>query len=333
MLLRWGRSLRVHIRSNRLPRRTSSGEGHHNDLTMTAVRVHFPPIDHGALDRVCFGCRGDSATVSVSHSRAIRPTDAERHDDRAGAHTEHAGLSSQRFVLTLLCVVTALSLATRGSAADFELQGGFSTDVGTSTYSFLQLRVETPLGEKFGFLAELTPSFLTFKSREEDTTVLAEAPGVTELIGLRYHLTDTTTISLLAGGQEKETRFFGAHVRFRNDDGFVAKAEFYSQLNPTTELTVVYRYSASETAHYILMTPKHALFRFGSRQQFSFDVGVEASAVVSTDFDQEQGALVLGVTHRPTNTSLQFVAGAARYTSGTERGLLPHVGVGFFASF
>jgi hypothetical protein len=242
-------------------------------------------------------------------------------------------LANFRFALTLFCLVTGLGLTTQGFAADFELQGGFSTDVGTATYSFLQLGVEIPLGETVGFVAQATTSFLTFKSREEDKTIWAEAPGATELIGLRYHLTDTTTISLLAGGQEKETRFFGAHPRFRNDNGFVTKAEFYSELNPSTELSVVYRYSLPEASHYALVAPKHALVRFGSRDQFSFDVGVEASAVLSTDFDQEQMALVLGVTHRPTDTSLQFSAGAARFTSGAERGLHPHVGVGFFGKF
>jgi hypothetical protein len=242
-------------------------------------------------------------------------------------------LTNWRFALTLFCLVTGLGPATQGFAADFELQGGFSTDVGTSTYSFLQLGVETRLGETVGLLAQVTTSFLTFKSQEEDKTIWAEARGATELIGLRYHFTETTTISLLGGGQEKETRFFGTRPRFRNDDGFVTKAEFYSQLNPSTELSVVYRYSFAETSHYALVAPKHALVRFGSREQFSFDVGVEASAALSTDFDQEQAALVLGVTHRPTNTSLQFAVGAARFTSGTERGLLPHVGVGFFASF
>jgi len=242
-------------------------------------------------------------------------------------------LTNRRFALTLFCVVTSLALATQGFAADFELQGGFSTDVGASTYSFLQLGVETRFAETAGFLAQATTSFLTFKSRETDKTIRAEAPSATELIGLRYHLTDTTTISLLAGGQEKETRFFGTRPRFRNDDGFVTKAEFYSQLNPSTELSVVYRYSLAEASHYALVAPKHALVRFGSREQFSFDVGIEASAVLSSDFNQEQAALVLGLTHRPTNTSLQLSAGAARFTSGTERGLLPNVGVGFFASF
>src|SRR5262249_37170296 len=164
---------------------------------------------------------------------------------------------------------------------------GFSANVGASTYSYLQFRIETPLRAKLGFLAELTASFLTFKSRQEDKTVWAEAPAATELIGLRYHFTDTTTISLLVGGQEKETRFFGGTPRFRNDDGFVGKVEFYSQLNPTTELTVTYRYSLAETAHYFLVTPKHELLRFGSSKQFSFDVGAEASVVASTDFDEE----------------------------------------------
>jgi hypothetical protein len=233
----------------------------------------------------------------------------------------------------MCCVLTGLSVATRGFAADFELQGGFSTDVGNSTYSFLQFGVETPLAEKVGFLAQLTTSFLTFKSREEDKTIWAEAPAATELIGLRYHLTDTTTVSLLAGGQEKETRFFGAQRRFRNDDGFVTKADFYSQLTPTTELVIQYRYSVAEALHYALVTAKHAVLRFGSRKQFSFDLGIEASAVLSNDFNQEQAALVLGVTHRPTNTSLQLGVGAARFTSSGERGVVPNVGVGFFASF
>lgn len=230
-------------------------------------------------------------------------------------------------------VLTGLSVVTRGFAADFELVGGFGTDVGTSTYSFLQLGVETPLTEKVGFLAQATTSFLTFKSREEDKTIWAQAPSATELIGLRYHVTDATAISLLAGGQEKETRFFGTRPRFRNDDGFVTKAEFYSEVNPSTELVVLYRYSVAEALHYALVAPKRALFRFGSRDQFSFDLGVEASAVLSTDFDQEQAALVLGVTHRPSKASLQLGAGASRFTSGTERELLPHVGLGFYASF
>src|SRR5262249_22400256 len=213
------------------------------------------------------------------------------------------GSTNWRFALTLFCLVTGLGPATQSFAADFDFQGGFSTDVGTSTYSFLQLGVETRFAETLGFVAQLTPRFLTFKTREETKTIWAEAPSATELIGLRYHFTDTTTISLLAGGQEKETRFFGGHPRFRDDNGFVTKAEFYSQLNPTTELTVEYRYSLAEASHYALVEPKHALVRFGSREQFSFDVGVEASVAVSTDFEQEQAGLVLGVTHRPTKTS------------------------------
>jgi hypothetical protein len=256
-----------------------------------------------------------------------------RRDNRVAAHAKRGRWSRWCLALTIYCVLTGLSLATRGFAADFELQGGFAADVGNSTYSFLQFGVETPLAEKVGFLAQLTTSFLTFKSREEDTTSWAEAPGATELIGIRYHLTDTTTVSLLAGGQEKETRFFGAHRRFRNDDGFVTKAEFYSQLTPSTELVMLYRYSLAEASHYALVAPKYEVFRFGSRKQFSFDLGIAASAVLSNDFNQEQAALVLGVTHRPTNTSLQLGVGAARFTSSGERGVVPNVGVGFFASF
>ena len=60
------------------------------------------------------------------------------------------GLTNWRFALTLFCLVTGLAQATHGFAADFELQGGFSTDVGTATYSFVQLGVETRFAETLG---------------------------------------------------------------------------------------------------------------------------------------------------------------------------------------
>src|SRR5262249_43946738 len=159
-------------------------------------------------------------------------------------------------------------------------------------------------------------SFLTFKSEEQEKTIRAEAPAVTPLIGFKYQLTDTSTISVLGGYQLKETHFFGERPHFRSDNGAVAKLEFYSQLTETTELFLQYKYAFADRSHFGLMSLSREVFRFGSREQFTFGVGFEATSSIGIDFSQEQAGALLQLSHRPTNASLQVGIGASHFTSG-----------------
>jgi len=211
--------------------------------------------------------------------------------------------------------------------------GGFSVDVGNSTFSFVQLGAETPISESFAVEAQLVTSFLTFKSEEQGKTIKAEAPGVAPLIGLKYQLTDASTISVLGGYQIKETHSFGERPAFRNDNGAVLKLEFYSQLTATTELLMLYRYAFAEQSHFGLMSLTREVLRFGSREQFALGLGFEAATSISTDFSQEQAAPLLHLSHRPTNASLQLRIGVSHFASGGRDHMVPHIGLTFRASF
>ncbi len=204
----------------------------------------------------------------------------------------------------------------------------FDTLVGNSTYSATWLRWEQPLSTHWSFQGQLKFSFLTFRTEQDHKTVHAEAPAVTPLIGLGYRFTPSTTLTILGGGQIKETRFFGGRPSRRNDDGAATEIHFDSTLPASIDLSTIYIYTAGDNTSWGQISATREVVAFGADHSGALALGIAVSSLRGRDFDEERGGLVVDLTHTPTDANMTLGVGLGHLSTGRTRdNIAPYVSV------
>ena len=239
---------------------------------------------------------------------------------------------------TRLCWRVALlcaSLGLAGPAIAFELEPSADFDilVGKSTYSAIGLTVGQEVSEKWTLQGRLTFSFLTFQIERDHRTVAAEAPAARPLLGVKYEFTPDISLTVFGGGQIKETRFFGEHRRWRNDNGAVAQLEFDGRVTKTIDLSAAYSYSSGDDTHWSRLAFRRELLTFGQEKQSGLGLGMEAVGSVGRDFTEERVGLLLDLQHKPTETELVFGIGVGHFSPTSGNGIAPYLSVNFLRRF
>jgi len=242
-----------------------------------------------------------------------------------------------RTVLRLVAAFAAcaVSMPSFAGAADVELLGGTDTNFGASTYSYLGVGLDQPVAGSWSIRGRIVGSYLTFNFREAGDQVDAEAPAVKFLVGPKYQITESTSVTVFAGGQIKETEFDRPHDKHRNDNGAVVAAELYSEFLPKTTGLVLYEYTAPEHFHWGRIALTRELFSLGTAGRTGFGIGAEVAAMGSRDFEAQRGGLLLQVRDTPLHLQLQLTVGAENFRSTTDKDdrLRPYLGVNIYSRF
>src|SRR5712692_8074445 len=214
--------------------------------------------------------------------------------------------------VALLCA----SLGLAGPAIAFELEpsADFNILIGHSTYSALGLTVGQELSEQWTLQGRLTFSFLTFQVERDHRTVSAEAPAARPLLGVKYAFTPDMSLTVLGGGQIKETRFFGEKPPRRNDNGAVADLQFDAMVTSTSELSATYNYSWGDDTHWSRLTLTREFLTVGQEKHAALALGMEAVGTVGRDFTEERAGVLLELKHKPTETELRFGIGVGHFS-------------------
>lgn len=222
---------------------------------------------------------------------------------------------------TLAMVFTAwLGIAAPAMAADLGFYSGYSTVLGDWAFTYAGVAAEHPISSTWVAKGRIGWSLLTFPTEDaRGQTVHAEGMGVRSLIGGGYRFTPDFSVSLLGGGQIKETRFFGGTPSRRNDNGAVAEIQSSYTISGTS-VSGLHNYSWGDSTHYSQLGVSRDVYRFGSEKRGTMALGVEASGNVGRDFTEERISVFTEVTHKPTDTSLTLGIGVARFSSGGSDG-------------
>lgn len=232
---------------------------------------------------------------------------------------------SRVFIIGVICFA-----ASPAAALDWEALAGYSSDFGTSSYTYAGVGVEEPVSDQFALRARVVFSYLTFEFKENGNTVEAKAPAVSGLVGLKYQFSPEMSLSLFGGGQVKRTRFDRDEEETRNDDGGVAQAEYFYQVSPKAALLVLYTYSAAEHLNWGRVAVKHEVLTFGA---FGLSLGAEGIGMGGEDFTTVQGGPLLEIRHRPTGGSFLVSVGPKHFSAEETSETRPYLSLGLYFRF
>ena len=238
-------------------------------------------------------------------------------------------------LITAFVICLALSVPTLAVAADVELLAGTDTNFGASTYTYLGVGLDQPVAGAWAVRGRIVGSYLTFNFRESGDKVDAEAPAVKFLVGPKYQITESTSVSVFAGAQLKETEFDRSQDKRRNDTGAVVAAELYSEFLPKTTGLVLYEYTDPEHFHWGRIAATREVLTLGTAGRTGFGVGGEIAAMGSRDFRAQRGGLLFQVRDTPSHLQLQLSVGAENFraTADKDDRLRPYLGVNIYSRF
>jgi len=256
-----------------------------------------------------------------------------RRVDQKGIWNETTPSCALRLCWGVAVLCASLGLADPATAFELEPFADFNSLIGKSTYSALGLTVGQGLSEKWTLQGRLTFSFLTFQVERDHRTVSAEAPAARPLLGVKYEFTPDMSLTVLGGGQIKETRFFGEKPPRRNDHGAVAELEFDAMVTSTTALSAAYNYSWGDETHWSRLALTRELLTFGQEKHTALALGMEAIGTVGRDFTEERAGVLLELKHKPTETELRFGIGVGHFSPTSGHGVAPYLSVNFSRQF
>jgi hypothetical protein len=231
-----------------------------------------------------------------------------------------------------LAVFAWLGIAAPALAFDVGLYSGYSTVLGDWAFTYTGLGVERLVSSEWVVKGRIGWSLLTFPTEDDDgKAVHAEAMGIRSLVGAGYRFTPDLSVAVLAGGQMKETRFFGGTPSRRNDNGLVTELQFGYTIAGVS-ISGMYSYSWGDATHDSRLGVSRDVYRFGNEKRGVMAVGVEASGNVGRDFTEERISVFTEITHKPTDAGLTLGIGVARFSSsdsdsGSSSGLAPYFSV------
>ena len=238
-------------------------------------------------------------------------------------------------LITAFAVCVALSVPSFAGAGDVELLAGTDTNFGASTFTYLGVGFDQPVTGAWAVRGRVVGSYLTFNFRESGDKVDAEAPAVRFLVGPKYQITESTSVTVFAGAQIKETEFDRSQDKRRNDNGAVVAAELYSEFLPKTTGLVLYEYTDPERFHWGRIAATREVLSLGAAGRTGVGVGGEIAAMGSRDFTAQRGGLLFQVRDTPSHLQLQLSVGAEHFraTADKDDRLRPYIGVNIYSRF